>query len=189
MLPPRAYAPPRVPSPSSLGATPDFRPVLVAVVGTSDLHLFPSSLYTRVTAHTTSDATRLIHSAGPRLLALDLDLPEVDAIELCVAARRIASVTVLVVTDSPRKVPAALKAGCHAVLLKPLTLNLVSARLGRLCREWAQGDHHGTNRVWAGTSCPACSAPGAVSFEYSSHRRMWYACRQCDSVWMGPRQE
>jgi DNA-binding response OmpR family regulator len=163
--------------------------VLVAVVGTVDLHLFPSTLYTRVTADTTRDATHLIESMRPRLLAVDLDLESVDPLELCAVARRIGDVSVLVVTETPQKVPAALEAGCHAVLLKPLSLNLVSARLGRLCRQSARGDRQGTNRVWSTTICPDCGATGAVSFEYSSHRRMWYACRRCDSVWMGPRQE
>jgi DNA-binding response OmpR family regulator len=193
ILPSRAYVPPRVPSPAApnpIAPAPDVRPVLLAVVGTPDLHLLPSMPYARVTAHTTADAVRLIESTCPRLLAVDLDLDGVDALELCAAARRAGNLSVLVMTDTPQKVPAALRAGCHAVLLKPLQLNLVSARLGRLCRESARdGGHNGTNRVWPTTSCPACHAARAVSFEYSSHRRMWYACRQCDSVWMGPRQE
>ena len=29
----------------------------------------------------------------------------------------------------------------------------------------------------------------AVSFEFSSYRRMWYACLACEHVWLGPRQE
>ena len=34
-----------------------------------------------------------------------------------------------------------------------------------------------------------CQSNGATSFEYSSYRRMWYACLACDAVWLGPRQE
>ena len=191
MLPPRAYSEPRLPSTSpqvALNRSAEFRPVLVTVVSSSDLNLLPSGVYSRVAAQTTSEAGRLLQSARPRLLAVDLDLRGVDALELCTLARRIGGVSVLVMTDSPEKVPSALRAGCHAVLLKPLTLNLVSARLGRLCREGPR-EPHGTNRVWNETACPTCASAGAVSFEYSSHRRMWYACQQCDSVWMGPRQE
>ena len=46
-----------------------------------------------------------------------------------------------------------------------------------------------TNHVWPETRCPACERPGAVSFEFSSHRRAWYACLGCKAVWMGKRQE
>ena len=94
---------------------------------------------------------------------------------------------------------AALKAGCHAVLLRPFAPNLLAARLGRLSREIPTTPNAlrglaalqlvGTNRVWPDTQCPTCHAGGAVSFEFSSYRRMWYACLGCDHVWLGPRQE
>jgi hypothetical protein len=100
---------------------------------------------------------------------------------------------------APDGAPSALKAGCHAVLLKPLTMNLVAARLGRLSRELPTAaaatriaerlGQFGTNRTWPELSCPTCSQAGAVSFEYSSHRRTWFACLGCESVWLGRRQE
>jgi len=108
-------------------------------------------------------------------------------------------VSILAVISSPSDASSALKAGCHAVLLKPFSLNLVAARLGRLCREMpaaaavtrlgATVQQWGTNRVWPEMSCPQCGERGAVCFEYASHRRSWYACLACDHAWLGARRE
>jgi len=46
-----------------------------------------------------------------------------------------------------------------------------------------------TNRVWAEVACPQCHHDGAMSFEFASHRRAWYACLECKSVWMAKRRE
>ena len=46
-----------------------------------------------------------------------------------------------------------------------------------------------TNRFWADMACPRCHHDGAVSFEFASHRRAWYACLECKSVWMAKRRE
>jgi len=83
--------------------------------------------------------------------------------------------------------------------LKPITVNLVAARLGRLCREMPAAaavsrlgvtlQQWGTNRTWPEVHCPQCNEGSAVCFEYSSHRRSWYACLACDHVWLGPRRE
>lgn len=191
MLPSRAYSNPLglAPAGRPLHSSPDLRPTIVAAVGAADLKLFPTTPYTCLAAHTTSDAVRLIQNTRPRVVAVDLDMPGLDALEVCSVARHVAGTSVLVTTGSAERVPAVLKAGCHAVLLKPLTLNLVSARLGRLCREHPASEPHGTNRAWPNTACPTCGQLGAIGFEFSSHRRMWYACRGCEAVWLGPRQE
>ena len=47
----------------------------------------------------------------------------------------------------------------------------------------------GTNRVWQDSACPKCGTHGPTSFDFSSYRRMWYACLTCDHTWLGPRQE
>lgn len=189
MLPSRAYARPSDSGPTKQASPGEVRLTIVAVAGAADLKLFPNAPYTCLAAHVTADAIRLIESARPRVVALDLDLPGVDALEVCGAARRHAETSVLVMTGAVARVPPVLRAGCHAVLLKPLTLNLVAARLGRLCREQTTCERAGFNRRWPRVPCPACGRPGAVGFEFSSHRRMWYACEGCDAVWIGPRQE
>jgi DNA-binding NarL/FixJ family response regulator len=116
--------------------------------------------------------------------------------EICSAAPDRTSILGLL--NDPAQAPAALRAGCHGLLLKPVIPNLLAARLGRLVRERnnfpmqsrdAAIGERGTNRVWSQTACPTCGHSGAIAFEFSSRRRSWYACLACDGVWLGPRQE
>ena len=129
-----------------------------------------------------------------------------------------APATVLVMVTNTESVPELLQAGCDAVLLKPFAPNLLYARIGRLLRARSEqqrirtrldqtrsrytapnghgGDGNGngdglatTNRVWANVACPQCQHDGAVSFEFASHRRAWYACLECKAVWMAKRRE
>jgi DNA-binding response OmpR family regulator len=165
----------------------------------ADVELFPMTQFARFSAQTTADALRLIERVRPRIIAVDWDFGSIDAADVCAAARRTASSLVLVTMADPNRVPAALTAGCQTVLLRPLSANLVAARLGRLHREMAflpparrgasPATPCGTNRVWPETACPTCNTLGATSFEFSSYRRMWYACLACSSVWLGRRQE
>jgi DNA-binding response OmpR family regulator len=68
-------------------------------------------------------------------VALDIDLPQFDSGRSTPPRIKTGQTSVLVLTESPERGPAALKAGCHGVLLKPFAPNLVAARLGRLVRE------------------------------------------------------
>ena len=174
----------------------DASPVLVLAVAAADVKHFPEGPLTRHPAGTTAEAIDLIEWWQPRVVAIDWDLPEVfDGPAIGRAARQTAVTAVLVITGKPERAPAALKAGCHAVLLKPFTQNLIAARVGRLCREVpgvravASPPHSGTNRTWPDVPCPQCNDLGAVSFEFSSHRRAWYACLACDAVWLAARRE
>ena len=78
----------------------------------------------------------MIEQLRPRLVAVDWDYPTSDAPTIVAAAPRIIPlVGIFVVTACPEHVPAMLKMGCHAVLLKPLTTNLLAARVELLFRE------------------------------------------------------
>jgi len=202
MLPPRAYAEPLPPLSANLRAHPaptDSRPPLIVAVDAQDVERFPTTPFARHAARTTAEALRLIERRRRRVIAIDWDLTEFDSAAICAAARQVAPVSILAVISSPSDASSALKAGCHAVLLKPFSLNLVAARLGRLCREMpaaaavtrlgATVQQWGTNRVWPEMSCPQCGERGAVCFEYASHRRSWYACLACDHAWLGARRE
>jgi DNA-binding response OmpR family regulator len=169
---------------------------LVVAVAAVDVEQFPEAPLTRVAAGTTAEAIGLIDGWRPRVVAIDWDLPEAfDGPAIGRAARQTGVRAVLVTTAVPQRVPAALKAGCHAVLLKPFAPNLIAARVGRLCREVpavraaASPPYSGTNRTWPDLACPQCDHLGAVGFEFSSHRRTWYACLACDSVWLATRRE
>lgn len=202
MLPTRAYteAIPRLsPGGAAKATSVETRPALVLAVPITEVERFAASNFTRYPVHSTVEALRLIETARPRVVVVDWDADGIDGVEVCTAARKFVHTGILVATDAPARVPAALKAGCHAVLLKPFAPNLAAARLGRLVREIpatsfaaraaAALQPTGTNRVWPDTHCPKCDAPAAVSFEFHSYRRMWYACLACEEVWLGPRQE
>jgi CheY-like chemotaxis protein len=202
MLPPRAYAEPLPPFSSNVRAHPaptDSRPPLVVAALPQDVERFPTTPYARFAARTTAEAVRLIERWRPRLIAVDWDLADFDHAVICGAARQITPIGILAVMTEPEQAPSALKAGCHAVLLKPITVNLIAARLGRLCREMpaaaaasrlgASLQPWGTNRTWPDVHCPKCNEANAVCFEYSSHRRSWYACLACDNAWLGARRE
>jgi CheY-like chemotaxis protein len=203
MLPTRAYADPLPPFSAGARAQPstdDARPVFVLAVAAPDVEIFPAAGFTRIAARTTTEAIRLIERWRPRVAAIDWDLPdEFDGAAISSAARQTAFTAILGTTAKPERAPAAIKAGSHAVLLKPFSPNLIAARVGRLCREVptvpaalraaAALQLCGTNRTWSDMACPTCSQTGAVGFEFASHRRTWYACLACDGVWLGARRE
>jgi DNA-binding response OmpR family regulator len=191
---------PRVsPGGSAAGAKADARAALVVATTAAHLDRFPAAAFIRYGVHTTRDAQRMIETVRPRIVAIDWDVAGIDGPQVCAAARKFPFTGVLVAMASPESAPAALRAGCHAILLKPFAPNLVAARVGRLARELpltptagraaAAMYQCGTNRVWPATHCPACAAPSATSFEFDSYRRMWYACLACNEVWLGSRQE
>jgi len=203
MSPIRAYGDPVAPSAARTRPPPspeDAPPALILAVAAADVESFPAIPFTRLAARSTAEAIRLIERWRPRVVAIDWDLPEeFDGPAITRAARQTGVTAVLVTTAVPATAPAALKAGCHAVLLKPFAPNLIAARVGRLCREVptvpaaaraaAALQQCGTNRTWPDMECPKCDHQGAVSFEFSSHRRSWYACLACDSVWLDARRE
>lgn len=171
--------------------------VVLLAIAESDVSRYPTDTFTILRAHTTADAIQAIQGVRPRVLAIDWDLPSLDGIAVCRAAAELASATMLVTTERVERAPAAIKAGCQSVLLKPFSLNLAAARLGRLYREVAVSMspavravvERGTNRTWPRTTCPRCGIGGATSFDHSSYRRTWYACLDCEHVWLGARQE
>ena len=202
MLPPRAYAEPLPPFSSGRRAETspnDARPGLVVASTAADADRYPTALFARFAARNTIEAVRLVERWRPRVVAIDWDLEEFDGPAICAAARQIPGSGILVTTETPEHAPSALKAGCHALLLKPYAPNLLVARIGRLAREMPPAavagrlaeklGQFGTHRTWPDVPCPKCAHAGAVNFEHSSHRRSWFACLGCDSVWLGKRQE
>jgi response regulator RpfG family c-di-GMP phosphodiesterase len=133
------------------------------------------------------------------LVVIDADVSG-DVTGIIAAARKSTiPATVLVMVDDAFSVPELLQAGCDAVLLKPFAPNLLYARIGRLVRSRTEHQRSQyldrdsspatTNRLWADVMCPSCDHLGAISFEFASHRRAWYACLTCKSVWMAKRRE
>ena len=163
-------------------------------------------------------AIRALRAFKPTLVITELELPEGDGVSLCRLAKAFEHnpPSVLAITAIPERVPEALKAGCDAVLVKPFAPNLLYARIGRLLRLRTQAlgeralapterallerarsqqlierSHRlraSTNIICRDASCPSCGQGDAVAFDAASHRRMWYACLPCGSVWTGPEQ-
>jgi DNA-binding response OmpR family regulator len=145
-------------------------------------------------------------SAPPDFVVTQLEFAEGAGYEICRAAKSAAvPSSVLIMTSVAERVPDAIVAGCDAVLLKPFAPNLLLSRLARLKRARFAGLHVRTERALArsrdlreqtaGTakrifddrpdiSCPHCHHKGVTGFEYSSHRRSWYACLSCHKVWL-----
>jgi DNA-binding response OmpR family regulator len=130
------------------------------------------------------------------VIVTELQLPDGDGIELCTATKKLPGARlVLVTTDDVTRVPRALAAGCHSVLLKPFAPNLLFARLGRLMRGLqalagrpGAAYDAGTNQYWPSVRCTRCGASGVTSFDPTSLRRAWYACLHCESVWVASQQ-
>jgi DNA-binding response OmpR family regulator len=203
MLPTRAYSN-HVASATAQrrdeASTIDVRPTLIVAVAPTDIELFPTANFARLAASTTAEALTLIQRERPRIVVIDWDDHDTfDGSRIAETARHRRGAAVLVTMRAPDAAPAALKAGCQAILLKPLTPVLVAARLGRLAREmpspelaarlWARLEQFGTNRTWPDVQCPQCSAGDAVNFEHSSYRRSWFACLTCDAVWLHRRPQ
>ena len=169
---------------------------MVIALDPIDSTRFPTAATRAYTAQSTNHAIGLIEEFRPRLVAVDWDYPASDATKIVAAAQRVIPlVGIFVVTACAEHVPAILRTGCHAVMLKPLITNLVAARLGRLLRQLpaaAAANRLGFQFRWKGTiqhypdvCCPRCESADAVCFDFAAHRRAWFACTTCDHTWHG----
>jgi two-component system OmpR family response regulator len=158
---------------------------------------------------TIEGARRILNHITVAGLVTDALLQDGSGIELCRAAKASTRTTsVLVIMADPQRAPDAIDAGCDGVLLKPFSPNLLFARLGRLLRttprpqistrthpwfrqaEAATADtRRTTNEQWSTDVCPYCQHVGVTAFEFSDHRRAWYACLACRKVWMAARHD
>jgi CheY-like chemotaxis protein len=158
---------------------------VLLVVPLGERALYGSNQSTRYFAHSAAEALRTLATTRPRVVVVDWDDPSLGGRELCSAASATSGTSALVMTAKVENAPAILKAGCQGLLLKPFAPSLLAGRIGRVIRETATG----TNRVWPDVPCPTCGTRGVTSFDFSSYRRMWYACLSCDATWLGPRKE
>lgn len=204
---------PSIPSPTSpVPAVPLPELLFVDNEEMTSRYVAPLREKFRVSQVTTAGAAlRQVERTPPAIVVTELALPDGGGEQVCRAAKHLQlPATVLVITSDVEQVPAAIEAGCDAVLLKPFAPNLLFARVGRLLRaratelryralrQRAKVEHlqersdlllAGTNQHWPNTHCPYCSHQGVTSFEFTSYRRAWYACLSCRKVWLAKRQE
>jgi DNA-binding response OmpR family regulator len=178
--------------------TSAFRDVLLldSEMTTAKLAPLLRSSYRVMVSTTVAQARAFLRRNGVDLIVTDVELSDGTAIGLCHEAKALPKPpAVLVTTAHVDKVPDALDAQCDGVLLKPFAPNLLFARIGRMLRARGRSvtgfdsREAGTNRLWEHMRCPHCESHGVTSFEFASHRRAWFACRQCKKVWLGKRQE
>jgi DNA-binding response OmpR family regulator len=164
-----------------------------------------------VTSVASSEATfAQLLRATPAVIVTELELPDGDGVEVCRAAKMLnPSPAVVVATSVLEQVPEAIAAGCDSVLVKPVQAAVLLTRMRRLreesalvrlraahVRRRAQGALNKSftlkgmlNRLWPDIECPECRHSGAVSFDFTSYRRMWCACLECKAVWAERRRE
>src|SRR5688500_9816458 len=107
---------------------PQPAPGVLFVVPEADRMRYASITPGATFAHNTIATTQAVAaqaSRAPLLVVIDLDTPGVDVLEICRAAAAARYTMVLVTTETVEKVPAAIKAGCSGVLLKPFQANLL----------------------------------------------------------------
>src|SRR5689334_20182727 len=115
MLPTRAYIDSALPIPGAARPHAEDRAVLIVVANRSEIERFPSSTFTRLSAHSTAEALALIERSRPRVVAVDWDADGVDGDQVVRSARRLPHAGVEVALEQPEHAPAAIRAGCHAV--------------------------------------------------------------------------
>jgi CheY-like chemotaxis protein len=173
------------------GRTAQSSRVLV-VAAPAAVHRYGTGPLRRISASTTRDALAAIEQLRPVVVVIDWDSPAIDVVGICRAACRFSTITVMATMRDAAHAPRAIKAGCQAILLEPLSPSLIATRIARLARPVpplrgaADAVARGTNQSWRSRDCPACAAPGVISFEFATRRTCWFTCLQCDHVWDAP---
>ena len=87
-------------------------------------------------ANTGVDGVRIAREKSPRLLVLDLMMPDMDGWEVCKAVRAFTSVPILILSalDDPSVVASILDAGADDYLVKPVPSAVLVAHLNKLTR-------------------------------------------------------
>lgn len=189
---------PSLSAPSTTPQTSTLPEVLLvdSEVTTTKLAGLLRSSYRVVVSTTVASARAFLARNCVDVIVTDIQLPDGAAIHLCREAKALPKPpSVLVTTAQVDRVPEVLEAQCEGVLLKPFAPNLLFARIGRMVRARQQNIPRGYstawsfNRAWPHMRCPHCESGGVTSFEFASHRRVWYACGRCKKVWLGKRPQ
>jgi CheY-like chemotaxis protein len=150
---------------------------------------YPTGHFARLAAHTTQDAIAAIERRRPTVVVIDWDFAAVDKLAICRIAAMFPTITVMASMAAAGDAPAAIKAGCQAILLEPIAPQLAMMRIARLSQAVpargtaATGAESATYRLWSQICCPSCQVYGVASFELAKRRTLWFACLRCDHVW------
>ena len=87
-----------------------------------------------ITANSGLDGITKAKGFNPDIVILDLMMPDVDGWQICKEIRQFNSVPILILSalDSPGLIAEALNAGADDYIIKPVTKNMLVARVNRL---------------------------------------------------------
>ncbi len=98
--------------------------------------LLSSTGFDVLVANSGREGLRLIKEQAPRLLVLDLMMPDMDGWQVCKAVRSFSNVPILVLSalDEPSIVASVLDLGADDFLVKPVPSSVLVAHLNKLAR-------------------------------------------------------
>jgi DNA-binding response OmpR family regulator len=98
--------------------------------------LLKASGFEVMVANTGSDGLRMIAEHSPRIIVLDLMMPDMDGWQVCKATRAFSSVPILILSalDEPSIVASILDSGADDYLVKPVPSAVLIAHLNKLAR-------------------------------------------------------
>jgi DNA-binding response OmpR family regulator len=98
--------------------------------------LLKASGFDVLVANTGTDGLRMIRENSPRLVILDLMMPDMDGWQVCKAAREFTSVPILILSalNEPSIVASVLDIGADDFLVKPVPSAVLIAHLNKLAR-------------------------------------------------------
>lgn len=106
-------------------------------------------------ANSGSEGLRLIKEYSPRLVILDLMMPDMDGWSVCKAAREFTSIPILILSalDEPSIVASVLDNGADDFLVKPVPSAVLVAHLRKLARRTDPFSHLPHDRArWRSTT-------------------------------------
>ena len=98
--------------------------------------LLSASNFDVLVANSGSDGLRMIKENSPRLVILDLMMPDMDGWQVCKAVRAFSTVPILILSalDEPSIVASVLDIGADDFLVKPVPSAVLVAHLNKLAR-------------------------------------------------------
>lgn len=105
--------------------------------------------YETLLANTGTDGLRMIREHLPRLVIVDLMMPDLDGWQLSKAAREFTSVPILILSalDEPSVVASVLDQGADDFLVKPVSSAVLLAHLNKLVRRTTKLQHFPHDRA------------------------------------------
>ncbi len=89
-----------------------------------------------IVAHSGGDGIKFAGELLPDIIIVDGMLPDMEGVQVCQAVRQFSSIPIMILSalDTPRAIAAALNMGADDYMVKPVSCNLLLARIYQLIR-------------------------------------------------------